>query len=76
VDRLDRGTVVILAVSQQVTKSGLDQEIYQSSSLLQTAPALVHLANCANGLFAGTLGSLAWFHGHDTFLTVMNVALG
>lgn len=71
------GTVVILAVSQQVTKSGLDQEIYQDAAAFYKRRRHLFIWQIVQMvLFANTLGSLAWFHGHDTFLTVMNVGIG
>lgn len=71
------GTVIILAVSHQVSKSGLDQEIYPDPAAFYKRRRHLFVWQVVQmGLFAGGLGSLAWFHGHDAFLTVMNIAIG
>lgn len=71
------GTAVIMAVTHQVSKSGLDQEIYQDPAAFYKRRRHLFIWQFVQiGLFAGVLGSLAWFHGHDGFLTVMNVGIG
>ena len=71
------GTAVILAVSHQVSKSGLDQEIYPDPAAFYKRRRHLFIWQIVQmGLFAGGLGSLAWFHGRDPLLTVMNIAIG
>lgn len=71
------GAAVILAVSRQVSKSGLDQEIYQDpAAFYKRCQHLFIWQIVQMGMFAGVLGAVAWFHGHDTFLTVMNIGIG
>ena len=71
------GAAVILAVSRQVSKSGLDQDIYQDPAAFYKRRQHLFVWQIVQmGLFAGVLGAVAWFHGHDTFLTVMNIGIG
>ncbi len=71
------GTVVIMAVTHQVSKSGLDQEIYQDPAAFYKRRRHLFIWQIVQmGLFAGVLGAVAWFHGHDSLLTGMNIVIG
>lgn len=66
-----------MAVTQSVANSGLDQEIYhEAGAFYKRRRQLFILQLVEMLLFAGILGSVAWWHSHDGLLTGMNVLIG